>query len=78
MRSIGQWLNCLAIGFLYREMQIAIQVVRNTLLGRKWKLPRDFDRDHYNIDSNEMENESEFDVDRLLFINIYAVNVEKN
>ena len=47
-------------GFSYREMQIAIQVVGNTLFSTKWKLPRELDKDHYNIDSNEMEDESKF------------------
>ena len=27
----------------------------------KWKLPRELDKDHYDIDSNERKNESEFD-----------------
>ena len=52
-------------GFSYREMQIPIQVVGNTLFGTKWKLPRELDKDHYDIDSNEMEDESEFDADTL-------------
>ena len=52
-------------GFSYREMQIAIHVVGNTLFSTKWKLPRELDKDHYDIDSNEMEDESEFDADTL-------------
>ena len=52
-------------GFSYREMQIAIQVVGNTLFGTKWKLPRELDKDHYDTESNEMEDESEFDADTL-------------
>ena len=52
-------------GFSYREMQIAIQVVGNTLFSTKWKLPRELDKDHYDIDSNEMKDESEFDADTL-------------
>ena len=48
-------------GFFYREIQIAIQVVQNTLFDTKWKLPRELDKDHYDIDSNERKNESEFD-----------------
>ena len=52
-------------GFSYREIQIAIQVVENTLFGAKWKLPKELDKSHYDIDSNEMEDESEFDVDTL-------------
>ena len=38
-------------GFSYREIQIAIQVVGNTLFGTKWKLPWELDKDHYDIDS---------------------------
>ena len=45
-------------GFCYRKMQIAIQVVGKTMFGTRWKLPRELDKDHYNIDSNEMEDES--------------------
>ena len=52
-------------GFCYREMQIAIKVVGNTLFGTKWKLIRKLDKDCYDIDGNEMEDESEFDADRL-------------
>ena len=47
-------------GFSYREIRIAMQVVGNTLFGTKWKLPRELDKDLYDIDSNEMEDESEF------------------
>ena len=35
------------------------------LFGTKWKLPRELDKDHYDIDSNEMEDESEVDADTL-------------
>ena len=52
-------------GFSYKGMQIAIQVVGNTLFGTKWKVPRELDKDHYNIDNNEMEDESGFDTDTL-------------
>ena len=51
--------------FSYREMKIAIQFVGNTLLCTNWKLPRELDKDYYNIDSNEMDYESEFDGDTL-------------
>ena len=37
-----------------------MQIVGNTLFCTKWKLPRELDKDHYDIDSNEMEDESEF------------------
>ena len=51
--------------FCYKEMQIVIQVVGNTLFGTKWKLSRELDKDSSDIDSNEMEDESEFDADKL-------------
>ena len=51
--------------FCYKEMQIVIQVVGNTLFGTKWKLSRELDKDSSDIDSNEMEDESEFDADTL-------------
>ena len=46
-------------------MQNAIKVVGNTLFGTKWTLARELDKDHYDIDSNEMEDESEFDASTL-------------
>ena len=52
-------------GFPYRETQIAIQVVGNTLFVTEWKLPRELDKDHCDTDSTEMEDESEFDADTL-------------
>ena len=52
-------------GFSYSKMKISIQVVGNTLFGKKWKLPRKLDKDHYDIDSNKMKNGSEFDADTL-------------
>ena len=51
--------------FCYKEMQIVIQVVGNTLFGTKWELSRELDKDSSDIDSNEMEDESEFDADTL-------------
>ena len=56
--------------FSYREIQIAIQVIGNTLFGTKWKLPRELDKDHYNIESYEMEDESELDADTLPSVKI--------
>ena len=35
------------------------------MFGTKWKLPRELDKDHYDTESNEMEDESEFDADTL-------------
>ena len=51
--------------FSYRKMQTVIQVVGNALFGTKWKLPREIDKDHYYVDTNQMEDESEFDADTL-------------
>ena len=35
------------------------------MFGTKWKLPREIDKDHYYVDTNQMEDESEFDADTL-------------
>ena len=45
-------------GFSYRESQMAIKIVANTLFGRNWKLPAE-------ENSGGDEHESTFDTDTL-------------
>ena len=49
-------------GFSYREMQVAIKVVGNTLFGTNWKLPRELESE--DSDSDE-EKDYEFDEDTI-------------